>query len=104
MASAICGAVCVFVPRVSSDAVKLARPAATFGSNTLPAFTSAETLTRPVPERGTTTTRTPFGSFFANGVGKETVRGAEGAGGVSSGVNAPVAICGAAFGALRTAG
>src|SRR5689334_14437667 len=87
IASAICVADRLPAPRSSIAAVKSARPAASGGSSAAPALTVARMVTRPVPGRGATRTLIPFGRVAERGFGIAAVRGSDGWGAVSSGLN-----------------
>src|SRR2546421_10256626 len=85
IASAICVALLVDVPRVSSDAVISATPAISEGSTSPPLLTTSCAVTRGVSDRCTTITRNPLASIFSTGLGMITERGVCGGGGVAWG-------------------
>ena len=85
IASAICVAVFVVVPRVSNDAVMSATPERSAGSTSPPLLMSKCAVTRGICVLGITITRKPFARVFSDGFGKTAECGAVGGGGVAWG-------------------
>src|SRR5882724_364079 len=86
IASAICVALFVLVPRVNRDAVISAAPDRSVGSTSPPLLMISCAVTSGISVRGITITRKPFGKFFSTGLGKTVKCGAVGGGGVACAV------------------
>ena len=90
IASAICVALRVFVPRVSKLAVMSVTPGKLAGSTSPPLLTRSCAVASGICDLWTMITRKPFASVFSTGFGNSTERGTAGGGGVACGVCAKV--------------